>query len=102
VLVERLPLTASALRPDGTVEPAFDFGWTQWHDGEDASITVTCTADEPVDAGIRVELRLDPADEPRWLVPGVFYGENRPERAGRLYPRFVPDRVDVGRMESSS
>ena len=47
-------------------------------------------------------LELQAADEPRWLVPGVFYGENRPEGCRRLYPRFTPGRVDVARMESDS
>jgi len=101
VLVERLPWTATALRSDGTVEPAFSFGWTQFREGGGASITVTCTADEPVEAGIRVELRLDPTHDPGWLVPGVFYGENRPENCKRLFPRFVRDRTDVAAMESN-
>ena len=101
MLVERLPWTATALRSDGTVEPAFSFGWTQFREGGGASITVTCTADEPVEAGIRVELRLDPTHDPGWLVPGVFYGENRPENCKRLFPRFVRDRTDVAAMESN-
>ena len=57
---------------------------------------------DPVDAGIRVELELPPTDDPRWLVPGVFYGENRVEACTRLYPRFTPGRVDVSRMESDA
>lgn len=28
------------------------------------------------------------SDDPRWLVPGAFYGENRPAACDRLFPRF--------------
>ncbi|MDQ4030449.1 MAG: hypothetical protein M3168_05350, partial [Actinomycetota bacterium] len=84
---------ARALAPDGSTVDGFSF---------DGALTVTYEGAEPVDAGIRVELELAPTDDPRWLVPGVFYGENRPERCSRIYPRFVPGRVDVERMESDS
>ena len=77
-------LTVTALRADGSVEPAFRF------EVLDASVTATCTAAEPVEAGLRVELRLPPTDDPGWLVPGLFYGENRPAGCLRLFPRFVP------------
>jgi hypothetical protein len=63
---------------------------------------VTYEGAEPVDAGIRVELELPPTDVPGWLVPGVFYGENRVEACTRIYPRFTPGRVDVSRMESDA
>jgi hypothetical protein len=78
-----------ALAPDGSAVEGFAF------DGD----TVTWTGAEPVEAGIRYELELE--GEPRWLVPGVFYGENRPERCTRIYPRFAAA-VDVERMESPS
>ena len=68
----------------------------------DGALTVTYRGAEPVDAGIRVEVELPPTDDPRWLVPGVFYGENRPERCTRIFPRFTPGRVDVERMESDA
>jgi hypothetical protein len=83
---------ASALAPDGSSLDGFVF---------DGALTVTYTGAEPVDAGIRVRLELPPTDDPDWLVPGVFYGENRLEACTRLYPRFTPH-VDVGRMESNS
>ncbi len=63
-------------------------------------LSVTCTARSPVDAGLRFELRLGPTDEPSWLVPGCFYGENRPEGCARRYPRFVTGRSDLAAMES--
>src|SRR4051794_25973902 len=80
-----------ALAPDGSPVDGFRF------DGA----TVTYDGDEPVEAGIRLELELPPTDDPRWLVPGVFYGENRPANCTRIYPRFTAA-VDVTRMESDS
>src|SRR5579885_2745795 len=80
----------SALAPDGSAVDGFAF------DGA----TVRWTGTAPVDAGIRVELELPAVEDPRWLVPGVFYGENRPASCTRVYPRWVPDRVDPERMES--
>jgi hypothetical protein len=84
---------ARALAPDGSPVDGFEF---------EGALTVTYTGAQPVDAGIRVEVELEPTDDPQWLVPGVFYGENRPAACGRLYPRFTPGRVDVARMESDS
>jgi hypothetical protein len=80
----------SALAPDGSPVDGFEF------DGN----RVRFAGESPVDAGIRAELELAAVDDPKWLVPGVFYGENRPEACTRIYPRWVPDRVDVDRMES--
>jgi hypothetical protein len=85
-------LRCSALAPDGTHVGGFAF------DGR----SVTYTGAAPVDAGIRVERQLPPTDDPQWLVPGVFYGENRPESCTRIFPRFTPGHLDVGRMESDS
>jgi hypothetical protein len=81
---------ASALAPDGSPVDGFAF---------DGALTVTYEGAEPIDAGIRVQVDLAPTDDPQWLVPGVFYGENRPEACTRIYPRFAP-RIDVARMES--
>ncbi len=86
-------LRCSALAPDGSEVGGFVF------DGER---TVTYEGREPVDAGIRISLELPPTDDPAWLVPGVFYGENRPEACTRIFPRFTPGRVDVARMESDA
>ena len=79
----------TALSPDGSPVQGFAFEGT----------TVTWSGAEPVEAGIRYELELDGA--PDWLVPGVFYGENRPEGCTRIYPRYA-ERLDVERMESPS
>src|SRR3712207_6621806 len=84
---------ARALAPDGSTVDGFSF---------DGSLTVSYDGDRPVDAGIRVELELPSTNDPQWLVPGVFYGENRPASCMRIYPRFVASATDIARMESDS
>jgi hypothetical protein len=86
--------TFSALRADGGLVDSFTF--------ERTPAGVAVTAGEDVDAGVRVERALAPTSDPRWLVPGVFYGENRVEACTRIYPRFTPGRVDLARMESDT
>jgi hypothetical protein len=84
-------LRLRALAGDGTELDGFAF---------DGSVVIW-TGTEPVDASIRVELELPAVDDPKWLIPGVFYGENRPSNCTRLYPRWVADGESVARMESS-
>ena len=55
----------------------------------------------PVEATVRLSLQLPPTDDPQWLIPGVFYGENRPAGSMRVFPRFT-QHVDVERMESNA
>ncbi|MCG0288423.1 hypothetical protein [Streptomyces sp. PSAA01] len=59
-----------------------------------ATLTVTRTAPDAAVAGLRVELRLGPGDDPGWLVPGVFYGQNRLPGSTRPFPRFAPPEED--------
>src|SRR4051812_14487345 len=82
-------LVCSALAPDGSLVDGFEFDGT----------TVTYRGGEEVDAGIRISLELPPTDDPARLIPGVFYGENRPAAGTKLFPRFT-HHVDLGRMES--
>jgi hypothetical protein len=55
-------------------------------------VTATAAADAAV--GLRVALADD--HEPDWLVPGCFYGANRPAGCTRSFPRFShrPDPAD--------
>ncbi len=86
-------LVCSALAPDGSPVDGFRF---------DGAGGVEYAGAGPVDAGIRVALALPATSDPRWLVPGVFYGENRPANCTRIYPRFAPGAVDLDRMESNA
>ena len=125
---ERLPFVVAAVGADGTAEavPVERSGRTPdgswWAEGESPSfaarvsatapagpagrreveLTVTCTAAEPREAGLRFELLLGVAPHPGWLIPGCFYGENRPAGCSRRYPRFVPGRCDVEAMEADA
>lgn len=51
-------------------------------------IAIACRAAEPSEAAVRVTVRIEGASDPWWLIPGLFYGENRPAGNERLYPRF--------------
>jgi hypothetical protein len=84
-------LVCEGLAADGTPIPGFRY--------EDGTISYTGTV--PCDATVRISLQLSETDDPQWLVPGVFYGENRPGESLSLYPRFAPE-LDVARMESPS
>jgi hypothetical protein len=85
-------LRCSGLAPDGTPVDGFSL---------DGSV-VRYEGAAPVDATVRIERVLPPTDDPQWLVPGVFYGENRTANCTRIFPRFTPGRVDVDRMESDA
>ncbi len=54
----------------------------------DVALTVRLVAEAPIDAGLVVAARLDATDDPHWLIPGLFYGQNRPPASRARYPRF--------------
>jgi hypothetical protein len=82
-------LVCNGLAPDGSPVDGFEF------DG----VTLSYRGAAPCDATVRISLELPATDDPQWLVPGVFYGENRPESCTRIYPRFTRE-TNVERMES--
>jgi hypothetical protein len=84
-------LVCEGLAPDGSRVDGFEW------DGS----AVTYRGSSLVDASVRLSLRLPDTDDPQWLVPGVFYGENRPEACTRIFPRFALE-LDAERMESPS
>jgi hypothetical protein len=84
-------LRCEGLAPDGSPVDGFEF------DG----VTLSYTGTVPVDASVRISLQLAETDSPDWLIPGVFYGENRPEACLRMFPRFTAH-VDTARMESNA
>lgn len=53
-------------------------------------------------AGVGLECRLRPDGAPHWLIPGLFYGENRRPDNQRVFPRFATDPSPGAVMESSS
>ena len=60
----------------------------------DIDLEIVLASAEPIAAGIGIDLRLGEAADPHWLVPGVFYGENRPAASRARYPRWAPDGGD--------
>jgi hypothetical protein len=67
--------------------------------GVTMTVTVTYRGDAPAEARLRVSAKLATGD-PYWLIPGLFYGENRPEGNDRLYPRYAPGPADPQRQVS--
>ncbi|HVU92279.1 MAG TPA: hypothetical protein VHC23_08615, partial [Jatrophihabitans sp.] len=65
----------------------------------DVRLAVRYDGDQPVAASVRVRVALAAAEPPWWLVPGLFYGENRPAGSARVFPRFAIG-GDLARMES--
>ncbi|GGK75025.1 hypothetical protein [Mangrovihabitans endophyticus] len=65
-------------------------------------LTVTYRGDRPRDAAVRFTAALpgEPHSPPWWMVPGVFYGENRPADCQRVFPRFAMAGADHGAMVS--
>lgn len=51
---------------------------------------------------LSVQLVLHGEADPRWLVPGFFYADNRPQGNTRYYPSFSEITPDTRRMISSS
>ncbi|HET9416117.1 MAG TPA: hypothetical protein VFP30_01115 [Candidatus Limnocylindria bacterium] len=57
----------------------------------------------PVERGVRIGLELDTAAAPpQWLIPGLFYGENRPVSCRRLFPRYERGASDAAGMASET
>lgn len=69
--------TADAGRPRGVAADA----WT-------AALRLRYRGRATLNAGIRVSTAVPDADDPWWLIPGAFYGENRPAENTRHFPRF--------------
>lgn len=63
------------------------WGATHASGRRDLTITVTHTGTAPVEASVLVTASV-PAADPFWLMPGLFYGENRPAGCFRVFPRF--------------
>jgi hypothetical protein len=76
--------------------------WTPASDGDhaDVALTIEHRGGAPIDAAVRVALRVCGAGSPRWLVPACFYGENRPAASRARYPRWDPASGDSSELVS--
>jgi hypothetical protein len=87
---------ADMARPELTIEvlgaeaSAFqlDTAWEDAAPGWRVRVTATCTGVAAVDANVLVSAIVPDASDPWWLIPGAFYGENRPAENTRAFPRF--------------
>ena len=61
----------------------------------DVAIDLRFVGAQPVDAAMVFAVRLRATSEPGWMIPGLFYGENRSSASRAWYPRFVPPVSDV-------
>ncbi|WP_051425499.1 hypothetical protein [Jiangella gansuensis] len=66
----------------------------------DLVLDVVNAGDDPFTGHLRLVADVAGAAEPWWLIPGLFYGENRPEACERLFPRFAPGADDPDGMVS--
>ncbi|HEX5013352.1 MAG TPA: hypothetical protein VFV72_04260 [Candidatus Limnocylindrales bacterium] len=56
----------------------------------DVTLELRFAGRDAVDAGVEIAIRLGPSGDPRWLIPGLFYGENRLAASRSRYPRWSP------------
>jgi hypothetical protein len=98
-------LAGNQLAADGAAVFDGDFRigsrWTPV--GEDVTeieVSIAYAGEEPVERGVRIGLDLPPDGEPWWLIPGLFYGENRPPGCRRIFPSYRRGESDPSRMVS--
>lgn len=89
----RIRVTVVPGTPPGTVPGpvgAFEVQeeWEQAEIGWTLRLRVSYGGGEAVDASVLAEAVVADADDPWWLIPGAFYGENRPAGNARAFPRF--------------
>lgn len=103
------PAAVDLVWADGRVTPVGDGPFTvdvHWSGNagtgrRDVRLAVTHGGVEPVVASVRFRVTLPGVTgSPWWLVPGAFYGENRPSGALRVFPRFAVGERDPDRMVS--
>jgi rhamnogalacturonyl hydrolase YesR len=66
----------------------------------DVTLDVVNRGTEPFTGHLRLAVGLSDAPDPWWLIPGLFYGENRPEGCERRFPRFAVGANDPAGMVS--
>lgn len=54
----------------------------------------------PLEVRVRVRLVVDDPGPVRWMIPGPFYKDNRPQECVRRYPRYAPEVFDPGSFVS--
>lgn len=78
------------IHPSG--ELALRFQW---------SIDVKNNSDSIIDLRVGIEFAVNDSGTPRWMVPAIFYKDNRPEGCKARYPRFATDQYDPSQFVSN-
>ncbi len=98
------PISVTVVGPAGPVgAEAFDIRvQVDGHGEPDFRVQVTCRcrAATLTWGRIRVTAPVAGVTDPFWLIPGLFYGENRPERCERVFPRYRAGADDPDRLVS--
>ncbi|NED99320.1 hypothetical protein [Phytoactinopolyspora halotolerans] len=66
----------------------------------DVILDVVNRSGTPFSGHLRLRAEVRDAADPWWLIPGLFYGENRPEACDRRFPRFEAGASDPDGMVS--
>ncbi len=94
-----VPISGWRMEGDDLVLDGAADGWTasaRWTPRDEGchflevTLEATWTGREPITAGLRLPFRIPVAPEPAWLIPGAFYGQNRPAGCARPFPRHDP------------
>lgn len=65
------------------------------------ALQVTNHGSDPLVGAVRLRLDIARVSDPWWLIPGLFYGENRPADCEVRYPRFAIGAENPAEMVSS-
>ncbi|HJP72580.1 MAG TPA: hypothetical protein VJ975_12760, partial [Candidatus Limnocylindria bacterium] len=85
--------TASGFRIAWRPAAASEFGGLE--------VEVVYEGADAIERGFRIGLELGSgADVPAWLIPGLFYAENRPPSCRRIFPRYERGTNDPRAMVS--
>ncbi|MBB5787304.1 hypothetical protein [Jiangella mangrovi] len=66
----------------------------------EVALSVLPTGPDPVTGHLRLVASVAGAADPWWMIPGLFYGENRPADCDRRFPRFEAGADDPAGMVS--
>lgn len=95
----RVPISGWRMEGDELVLDGAADGWqasARWTPRDETChflevvLELLWTGREPATAGLRLPFRIPVAPAPAWLIPGAFYGQNRPAGCARPFPRHDP------------
>lgn len=70
-------------------------------DGQELVVRVDVSGPAPLEASLRLSVSLG-SEDPWFMIPGLFYGENRPVDCARVFPRFASTGMNPEVMVSNA